>query len=114
MDDVGSGRAARFERAGRPRRGSAAARLLERVPASSEVSLADAIALTGRSRESVRRAINRLEAVGVLRETTGRERGRRWVCDIPMTAGSRPRHLVPRVGPRRGKPHLRLRARIAA
>lgn len=104
------GRAERMRRGGRPRRGSAAARLLERVPTNSEVSLTDAIALTGRSRESVRRALNRLETAGVLREITGRERGRRWVCDIPLAAVSTPRGVIGRPRPRSGKPHLRARA----
>ena len=117
MKRTGQMAATRLEAAGRPRRGSAAARLLARVPARSEISLADAIALTGRSRESVRRAINRLEDAGVLRETTGRDRGRRWVCDIPLAqAGPLPGRapVVRRFAPRDGKPHVRLRARAAA
>lgn len=88
--------------AGRPRRGSAAAKLIERLPGRQEVSLAEAIALTGHSRESVRRAINRLEAAGLLRETTGRQRGRRWVWIPPSPALSGAR-----------KPRLRSRARTA-
>lgn len=117
MTRTGQMAAMRWEAAGRPRRGSAAARLLARVPARSEISLGDAIALTGRSRESVRRAINRLAAAGVLRETTGRERGRRWVCDIPLAQAAPPIERAPdvrRFAPRDGKPHVRLRSRVAA
>ncbi|MEQ8833438.1 MAG: Fic family protein [Miltoncostaeaceae bacterium] len=66
------------ERAGRPRRGSAAAALIERLPASPVIDLAGARALTRASSQATRLAINRLEAAGVLWELTGKGRLRRW------------------------------------
>ncbi len=65
-------------RAALPRRDSAAARLIERLPERPILALADAAELTGGSREAARKAINRLAAAGVLREITGGRRSRRW------------------------------------
>ncbi len=64
--------------AGEPREGSAARTLIRRLPESPVIDLAAAAALTGASREATRRAIDRLEAAGVLKELTGRGRRRRW------------------------------------
>ena len=64
--------------AGEPREGSAARTLIRRLPESPVIDLAGAAELTGASREATRRAIDRLEAAGVLRELTGRGRLRRW------------------------------------
>ena len=66
------------ELAGAPREGSAALTLIRRLPESPVIDLAAAAALTGASREATRRAIDRLEATGVLSELTGRGRLRRW------------------------------------
>jgi Fic family protein len=64
------------EQAGRPRRASAAAKLIERLPSHPVVNLQTAMALTGASDEAVRLALNRLEAGGVIRETTLGRRNR--------------------------------------
>ncbi len=64
--------------AGGPRRGSAAAALIARLPERPVIDLGTAAALTGTSREAARRAIDRLVAAGVLRELTGKRRRRRW------------------------------------
>lgn len=68
------------EVAGRPRRGSAAAKLIERLPSHPIVNLQTAMALTGASDEAVRLALNRLEAAGVLRQTTVGRRNRAFEC----------------------------------
>jgi Fic family protein len=68
------------ETAGRPRRGSAAAKLIERLPSHPIVNLQTAMALTGASDEAVRLALNRLEAAGVLRQTTLGRRNRAFEC----------------------------------
>jgi len=61
-----------------PRRDSAAAELIARLPERPVIDLGTAAALTGTSREAARRAIDRLVAAGVLRELTGKRRRRRW------------------------------------
>ena len=66
------------DRAGEPRRDSAAARLIERLPERPVVDLAGALRLTGASRQAARLAIARLADAGVLREITGKRRLRRW------------------------------------
>lgn len=68
------------ETAGRPRRGSAAAKLIERLPSHPIVNLQTAMALTGASDEAVRLALNRLEAAGVIRQTTLGRRNRAFEC----------------------------------
>ncbi|MGH3032321.1 MAG: Fic family protein, partial [Gaiellaceae bacterium] len=68
------------EAAGRPRRGSAAAKLIERLPSHPIVNLPTAMALTRASDEAVRLALNRLEAAGVLRQTTLGRRNRAFEC----------------------------------
>jgi Fic family protein len=68
------------ETAGRPRRGSAAAKLIEQLPSHPIVNLQTAMALTGASDEAVRLALNRLEAAGVIRQTTLGRRNRAFEC----------------------------------
>lgn len=64
--------------AGHPRRDSAAEAIIARLPERPILDLAGAVALTGASREATRKALDRLESAGVLRELTGRRRLRRW------------------------------------
>ena len=84
--ELGQGLAANIEalqerwrtRAANPRAGSAAAILIDQLPANPIVSFPGALAITGLAREAVRRALNRLSDAGVLHEITGRRRNRRW------------------------------------
>ena len=66
--------------AGRPRRGSAAARLIEGLPSHPIVNLRTAMTLTRASDEAARLALNRLEAAGILRQTTVGRRNRAFEC----------------------------------
>jgi len=66
------------EQAHRPRRGSAAATLIARLPEEPVVDLAGARRLTGTSTQAALRAIDHLVAADVLRECSGRRRGRVW------------------------------------
>lgn len=68
------------EQAGRPRAGSAAARLIEALPAHPIVNLRTAMALTGASDEAVLRAFRRLEEAGVVRQTSVGRRNRAFEC----------------------------------
>jgi hypothetical protein len=65
-------------RAGRPRRDSAAAQLIERLPEHPVIGIADAASLAHVSRQAARLAVDRLVTAGVLREVTGKRRLRRW------------------------------------
>ena len=56
----------------------AAVRLLERLPANPVVTVARASELLGLTAPAVRKAIELLEELDVLREVTGRQRGRAW------------------------------------
>ncbi|MEA2581935.1 MAG: hypothetical protein QOF33_20 [Thermomicrobiales bacterium] len=67
-----------LEAAGRPRAGSAPRRLVEAIPTHPVLTLATAQSITGLSDEACRRALNRLEQSGVLRETTAGKRNRVW------------------------------------
>lgn len=67
-----------LEAAGRPRARSAPRRLIEAIPAHPVLTLATAQSITGLSDEACRRALNRLEHSGVLRETTACKRNRVW------------------------------------
>ena len=58
----------------------AAIRLLERLPANPVVTVARASELLGLTAPAVRKAIELLEELDVLREVTGRQRGRAWAC----------------------------------
>jgi Fic family protein len=64
--------------AGHPRRDSAAAALIRRLPEEPIVDLAAAVRLTGATPQATLRAIDRLAGAGVLREISGRRRGRLW------------------------------------
>ena len=67
-----------LEAAGSPRAGSAPRRLVEAMPTHPVLTLATAQSITGLSDEACRRALNRLEQSGVLRETTAGKRNRVW------------------------------------
>jgi Fic family protein len=67
-----------LEAAGRPRARSAPRRLIEAIPTHPVLTLATAQSITGLSDEACRRALNRLEQSGVLRETTAGKRNRVW------------------------------------
>ncbi len=64
--------------AGEPRSGSAASKLIVGLPDQPIIGIRAAVSLTGLSAQATRLAINRLESAGVLRETTGKGRLRRW------------------------------------
>lgn len=66
------------DRAGQPRKDSAAAALIAHLPAEPVIDLRAATTITGASSQATRLAINRLEKAGVLRELTGKGRLRRW------------------------------------
>lgn len=65
-----------YEQAGRPRRDSATASLIEALPAHPVVNLRAGMAITGASDEAVLRALTRLERAGVIRQTTIGRRNR--------------------------------------
>ncbi|MDX6555681.1 MAG: hypothetical protein QOD86_1876 [Miltoncostaeaceae bacterium] len=65
-------------RAGHPRRDSAAAALIRRLPEEPVVDLRTARRLTGATPQATLRAIDRLADSDVLREISGRRRGRLW------------------------------------
>jgi Fic family protein len=67
-----------LDAAGSPRAGSASRRLIQALPAHPVLTLATAQSITGLSDEACRRALNRLEQSGVLRETTAGKRNRVW------------------------------------
>lgn len=66
------------ERAGGPRARSAAAALIEALPAHPVLTFRTAQAITERSGEACRRALNALEGAEVLKETTAARRNRVW------------------------------------
>ena len=66
--------------AGRPRAGSAAARLIALLPDHPIVDLASACELTDASDEAVRLALNRLAGAGVLRQVSAGKRNRAFEC----------------------------------
>lgn len=67
--------------AGSPRAGSAAAILVERLPEEPILDLVTARRLTGASAPATLGGIERLAASGVLREISGRRRGRLWASN---------------------------------
>ena len=69
------------ERAGRPRRGSAADRILGLLPSQPILSVATAQATLGGSDEAMRLALNELEARGVVRQITAGRYARAWAAD---------------------------------
>jgi Fic family protein len=68
------------QQAGVPRRGSAAARLIEVLPAHPVVNLRTAVETTGASEPAALRAFERLERAGVLQQTTVGRRNRAFEC----------------------------------
>lgn len=66
------------ESAGSPRADSAASRLIAALPAYPVLSLPAACEVTGLSDGACRKALNALQAAGVLRETTSGRRNRVW------------------------------------
>lgn len=70
-----------LERAGNPREGSAARRLIGALPERPVIDVTTAQSLSGRSREAVSGALLRLEEAGVVRRLNERKWGRLWECD---------------------------------
>ncbi|MGH2749601.1 MAG: Fic family protein [Actinomycetota bacterium] len=70
-----------LERAGRPRRGSTARRVVEDLSAQPLLSVASASQLLGVSEEAARLALNQLAERGVLRQITVGRRNRAWAAD---------------------------------
>ena len=68
-------------RAGRPREGSAARRLIAALPEQPVFDSATAQRLTGRSHVAVNSALRRLEDAGIVRRLNERKWGRAWECD---------------------------------
>lgn len=69
------------DRAGRPRRGSAADRIITLLPSQPIVSVATAQAALGGSDEAMRLALNDLTAHGVVRQITSGRYARAWAAD---------------------------------
>jgi Fic family protein len=67
-----------MERAGRPRRGSAALRLIDALAGQPVLDVGVAARLTGASDEAARRAVNRLADAGILTQVTVGRRNRAW------------------------------------
>lgn len=67
-------------RAGEPRRGSGARRLIEVLPGQPIVNVKVATGLLGGTDERARQAILRLEQAGVLRQRSSGKRNRAWEC----------------------------------
>lgn len=88
-----------LEAAGHPRAGSAPRTLVEQLPSYPVLTFATAQEITGLRREACRRALNRLEEAGVLRETTAGKRNRVWesiglfdlLDEVERQAGDPPR-----------------------
>ncbi len=97
------------ERAGRPRRDSAAHALLELLPGNPIVSVATAQALTGRSKQAANEAVASLEAAGVLRQVSIGRRNRAWEApEVFELVDAFERHLAtlgPAVGRTRRRPY---------
>lgn len=92
-----------LDQAGTPRAGSAPRRLIEALPSHPVLTFATAQQVTGLRREACRRALNRLEEAGILRETTAGKRNRVWesvglfdiLDDIERAAGDPGRAPAP-------------------
>jgi Fic family protein len=65
-------------RAGNPRRGSTAHKLIQSLPAQPILRLSHVIALTGARSSAAHKAINDLHAAGVLKQVTVGRRNRAW------------------------------------
>ena len=70
-----------LERAGAPRRDSAARLLIGALPEQPVLDAASAQRLTGRSHVAVNGALRQLEEAGILRRLDERKWGRVWECD---------------------------------
>ncbi|HET9162468.1 MAG TPA: Fic family protein [Solirubrobacterales bacterium] len=70
-----------LERAGSPRRDSAARLLIAALPEQPVLDAADAQRLTGRSHVAANNALAQLEAAGILRRLNQGKWGRVWECD---------------------------------
>lgn len=66
------------EKAGRPRAGSSAQKLIDALPEHPILTLSSAMEITGASNEACRLALNSLETAGVLKERTAGKRNRVW------------------------------------
>lgn len=78
--DIERLKAAWTSRANSPRRGSAAARLIELLPSHPVFDLKSATEFLGVSDEAARLGIERLALAGVVHELTKRKWGRAWEC----------------------------------
>jgi Fic family protein len=67
-----------IDRAGRPRLGSAARRLIEALSGQPVLDVRVAARLTGASDEAARRAVNQLAEAGILTQVTVGRRNRAW------------------------------------
>lgn len=77
-DDIAALQARWHEMSSHRRSDSAAAAIIEALPAHPILNAADAAALTGRSEQRARTALNQLEADGVLAQVTLGRRNRAW------------------------------------
>lgn len=68
------------DEAGRPRRGSATAKLIDTLPSYPVVNLRTALEITGASEAAVLRALDRLRRADVLRQTSVGRRNRAFEC----------------------------------
>lgn len=68
------------ERAGRPRTDSAAARMIDLLPAHPVIDVPTVVRVLGVSDVAAGNALNRLESAGVLTNLGARKRGRTWEC----------------------------------
>lgn len=75
IDDLGLGW---LTKAGAPRQGSAARKLIKLLPGQPILRVSHAMALTGASSSAAHKAINTLEAAGVLKQVTVGRRNRAW------------------------------------
>ena len=81
-DDIEALLAGLIVRAGSPRAGAVARRIILGLPAQPVVSAETAAARHGVTPTAARAALNRLESTGVLVPTrVGRRRGREWISD---------------------------------
>jgi Fic family protein len=69
-----------LERLGRPRRDSAVRQLVGALPAQPVIDVAVAQALTGKSHVAVGKALQQLEAAGIIHRLNERRWGRVWEC----------------------------------
>jgi len=96
-------------KAGNPRRDSTARRLIQLLPAQPILRVSHVIALTGASASAAHKAVNDLQAAGVLKQATVGRRNRAWEAvgllnlvdeferrlAIPDPGGSKPARPAP-------------------